>query len=53
MFFQRCVAVKGIPFALTAVSESPAVRREVSQGKCQVPDDLHELDRMLDGELKS
>ena len=39
MFFQRCRAVKGIPFALTAVPESPAVRMGVSKGKWDMPDD--------------
>ena len=52
MFFQRCRAVKGIPFALTAVPDATAVRVGVSKGKWQMPDDWYEQDRKLDGELK-
>lgn len=53
MFFQRCRAVKGIPFALTAVPETPAVRVGLSKGKWEMPDDWHEQERKLDGEIEA
>ena len=53
MFFQRCRAVKGIPFALTAVPETAPVRMGVSKGKWDMPDDWYEQDRKLDGEIEA
>ena len=53
MFFQRCRAVKGIPFALTAVSETTAVRMGLSKGKWEMSDDWHEQEHMLDREIEA
>ena len=53
MFFQRCRAVKGMPFALAAVPGAPVVRMGLSKGKWEMPDDWHEQERKLDGEIEA
>ena len=53
LFFQCCRVVKGIPFALTVVPETPAVRVGLSKGKWEMPDDWHEQERKLDGAIEA
>ena len=53
LFFQRCRAVKGMPFALAAVPDAPVVRMGLYKGKWEMPDDWHEQERELDVELEA